>query len=70
MQEIEYLGHIISSKDVVTDPKNIDAMLTWPIPKSVKQLRDFLGLTGFYRKFITDYGVISRHLSDLLKKDS
>lgn len=67
---VDYLGHIITAGQLKADPSKIEAMVAWLTPKLVKQLRRFLGLTGYYRLFIAGYTVLASPLMDLLKKDA
>ena len=52
------------------DPSKVKHILEWPVPRSVKKIRGFLGITGWYRVFIKDYSLIATRLTNLLKKES
>ena len=64
--KVTYLGHVVSQDGIQTDPDKTEAVRTWPVPKSVKDVRAFLGFTGYYRRFIQNFARIARPMNDLL----
>ncbi|GAU21767.1 hypothetical protein TSUD_328920 [Trifolium subterraneum] len=68
--QIDYLGHLVSNGTVAPDPNKIRAIMDWPVPTTIKGLRGFLGLAGYYRKFFRNYAAIASPLTLLLKKDA
>ena len=70
VHEVEYLGHIVSHEGVKANPNKIKAIKEWRIPTTLRHRRGFLGLTGYYCKFVKNYGRITTPLMTLLKKDA
>ena len=66
MSQVTYLGHIVSQEGIQTDPEKTSAILDRPVPQNIKDVRSFLGFTGYYRRFIQNFARIARPLNDLL----
>jgi hypothetical protein len=68
--EIGFLGHVINQDGIKMEPSKVDAVLKWPQPKNIHEIRSFLGLAGYYRRFVRDFSNIARPLSALLHKNT
>ncbi|CAM8981994.1 unnamed protein product [Rhodiola kirilowii] len=68
--QVQYLGHYISGQGMEVDPSKIEAIQNLPQPANLKQLRGFLGLTGYYRRFVPKYAAVAEPLTKLLRKDA
>jgi hypothetical protein len=69
MKEVSFLGHIITDGGISVDPAKVSDVLKWKPPRTVKEIRSFLGLAGYYRRFIEGFSKIARPLTSLLEKD-
>jgi hypothetical protein len=67
-QQVSYMGHVIGVNGVATEPKKIQDVINWAVPTTVKKLKGFLGLAGYYRKFVKNFGVMCKPLTQLLRK--
>ena len=69
LDKVAFLGHVISAKGVSVDPHKIEAVVNWKPPKNVSKVRSFLGLVGYYRKFVEGLSRITAPLTKLTRKD-
>jgi hypothetical protein len=67
---VKFLGHTIFKDGISVDPSKVQEVMDWEPPKSVHQIRSFLGLAGYYRRFIPDFSKIAKPMTELLKKRS
>lgn len=65
---VKYLGHVVSPSGLSTDPQKIESVQQWPIPKTKRQVRSFLGLCSYYRRFIEEFSMIAKPLSELTEE--
>ncbi|KAG8481265.1 hypothetical protein CXB51_026038 [Gossypium anomalum] len=69
LREVGFLGHIVSAEGIKVDPSKISAIVNWSPPKNVSEVRSFLGLAGYYRRFVQGFSMIAFPMTRLLQKD-
>eukprot|EP00253_Pinus_taeda_P016981 PITA_16981 len=67
-EEVQYLGHVITKEGIVVDPEKIKAIMDWPVPKDVADVRSFMGLAGYYRRFVEGFSRVAFPITSLQKK--
>nr|CAB3451516.1 unnamed protein product [Digitaria exilis] len=70
MKRVAFLGHVLTAEGVAVDPEKIQAVSGWQQPKNVSEVRSFLGLAGYYRRFIENFSKIAKPMTELLRKDT
>jgi hypothetical protein len=68
LSKVAFLGHVINQQGIAVDPKNVAAVVEWKRPSSVSEIRSFLGLAGYYRRFVPNFSSIAKPLTRLLEK--
>ncbi|KAL6421213.1 hypothetical protein ACFW04_013639 [Cataglyphis niger] len=70
VDQLKYLGHVVDRKGIRTDPEKVSAVENWPEPHTVKQIRQFLGMASWYRRFIANFSTIAAPLTSLTRKNA
>ena len=68
--EVKFLGHVVSKQGIAVDPAKVEAVMNWERPTSVTEIRSFLGLAGYYRRFIKGFSQLALPLTKLTRKDT
>jgi hypothetical protein len=68
-RQIHYLGHIISEEGITVDPEKVEAIREWSVPRNVAEVRSFMGLAGYYRRFIAEFSKIAHPITSLQRKE-
>ena len=68
IDRIQYLGHIILEEGISVDPEKIEAIMNWPTPRNVTDVRSFMGLAGYYRRFIEGFSKVEHPITSFQNK--
>ncbi|KAK1421343.1 hypothetical protein QVD17_23595 [Tagetes erecta] len=68
LREVQFLGHIVNEQGIQVDPSKVEAVMKWETPRTATEIRRFLGLAGYYRRFIKDFSKIAKSLTKLTQK--
>ncbi|XP_021971788.1 uncharacterized mitochondrial protein AtMg00860-like [Helianthus annuus] len=69
LREIQFFGHVVSERGIQVDPAKIEAIMNWEAPKTPSEIRSFLGLVGYYKRFIENFSRIATPLTTLTRKN-
>ena len=69
IEKVHFLGHVVSKEGISVDPTKVAAAVDWPRPTNINEVRSFLGMAGYYRRFVKDFSKIALPLTQLLQKD-
>jgi len=70
IDEVPFLGHIVSKGGIAVDPRKVSAVVNWEIPRTPREIRGFLGLAGYYRRYIENFSKVAKPMTSLLEKDA